>query len=105
MQARRGAGHRHILLDAHLHGAYIDIGQAPVTQCLLQQRRGKCLQAGNPCQGVSYIFRSSLLMTQRPVQCQKKVDIGAFQPICKLAGNEGIDGIGRDGNDGHDMSS
>jgi len=56
-------------------------------------------------QGVSYIFRSSLLMTQRPVQCQKKVDIGAFQPICKLAGNEGIDGIGRDGNDGHDMSS
>jgi len=57
------------------------------------------------CQGVFYIFRSSLLMTQRPVQCQKKVDIGAFQPICKLAGNEGIDGIGRDGNDGHDMSS
>ncbi|MBM7399595.1 hypothetical protein JOE27_004350 [Pseudomonas sp. M5] len=46
-----------------------------------------------------------LLKAQGPVEGQKKIDIGGSQPGRKLSGNEGIDGIGRDRNDGHEMSS
>ncbi|MNH36743.1 hypothetical protein D3C79_975680 [compost metagenome] len=105
MQAWCCAGQRHIVLDVDLHASHIDIVQALGAQCLFEQGRGKSLQAGNACQPVFDIFRSGLLLAQRPVQGQKKIDIGSSQPIGKLAGNEGIDGIGGDRNDGHGMRS
>ncbi|MNE97505.1 hypothetical protein D3C80_1958660 [compost metagenome] len=105
MQPRCCAGHGHIVFDIDLHASHIDIGQAVGAQRLLEQRRGKDLKTGNACQPVPDLLRSSLLLAQRPVQGQKKIDIGSSQPIGKLVGNEGIDGIGGDRNDGHGMRS
>ncbi len=105
MQVWRCAGHRHIVLDADLHAAHIDVGQAFGTHGLFEQWRGKGLQAGNACQPVLDALSGVLLKTQGPVKGQKEIDIAGSQPGRKLAGNEGIDGIGRDRNDGHEMSS